>query len=556
MSWNRDFSTWLVKDTWKDLFVIMKIFSARKDLDPIILREVEMLQEIQRKIQENSKERSELYVDDSEEEDEDYYFVKVYNAFAEKISADSERCCLVFETYGFDCTQLYESKKILLANTKDLINQVLFTINLLHEKCGIVHGDLVPENIVFCANRRQMQRIYQEIYQKLKEQALQRLGRFQEKLRQIEGHSDSKLKDEQGFDISGFNLADEQPRNQEPQSTSQGRDNKPTTRGDLDKMLGIEDNMEFQYEKTNHAKEEQVMEELYEHKIDSESDKKEFLNLSPEERDKMILNKDDLNRKLRKWVKKRKTVTKKQKISKKKQLKEQMKRDIGQLEELKREARLERERIRLQNLKEKRESEKQWSKGDSFLPGSRNPESDSRGPRDNAGLPSDKYLGEDENSKDELDMYDNDEQEEIYDSQSGWNFKSLLLDKILSRECVQIKLINFYNSFYREEAGHPGPFKINQHTAPEVLMHKTYNYKIDIWSFGSSIFELLTHKSMLNFYQLGKLKNHEGYFQSLNSCYSYFSGIKSKEGSGQSSVQPLYFEPSGMFHYYKGKRVN
>ena len=140
MSWNLDFSTWLCKDTKMNEYVILKIFSAREELTKMVMLEIELLQTIHKKIMSEHEQHNQ----GNEEEEEDTYFVKLFNAFRYKTCFDQNRFryVLVYETYGFDCSQLYESKKILLTNTNDLINQIIFTINLLHDKCGIVHGDL------------------------------------------------------------------------------------------------------------------------------------------------------------------------------------------------------------------------------------------------------------------------------------------------------------------------------------------------------------------------------------------------------------------------------
>lgn len=503
MTWNSDFSTWLSRDTKTNQFVILKIFSARPDLDKLVMLEIELLQQIQIKIME-SRDLNGEYAD-TQDDDEETYFVKLYNAFRFRTRFDKERLrwVLVYETYGFDCNQLYESKKIVLKNTKDLINQIIFTINLLHDRCNIAHGDLSPSNIVFCATRNQMQNIYSKIFTDIKQKAENRLRDFYLKLKRIREDGSGEIS--RG---SGHGVFDREAKKAKP--------------------LGIEGGMGYKYDPKNLEREEEISQS------ESSKDSENLVDITVEDRKKLILNKEDLFREFRKKVKKDKKKTNKEKANLKKKLKNQMKKDIVKFEKLKIEAR-----------KKKEESERQ-----------RKLERKSR--TADEGCDSSPNMDRIEDSFDDdpqlhqLKKYNrrnaSSMKEEIKEKAF---FKEFLVDFILSQDCVQIKLINFYNGFFLEEGKDPRTFKINRHSAPEILRCYPVNHKIDLWSLGSSIFELLTHKNLGNFLNSEELRKRP-FEEKLRSCYHRFQKVTNCLSSEYKKLEQAYFGEGGDLHIYNG----
>ena len=130
----------------------------------------------------------------------------------------------------------------------------------------------------------------------------------------------------------------------------------------------------------------------------------------------------------------------------------------------------------------------------------------------------------------------------------------MLLDKILSRECVQIKLINFHNSSFSKDNIAPALFKVSRHSPPEILKGGRYSAKIDIWAFGASVLELLTRKSFASFY--GGAKNggggrEENYLRTLRVCRKEFMAAE-RETRQRKMVFRKYFGEKGILNYYRG----
>lgn len=417
---------------------------------------------------------------------------------------------MVLEPYGFNCTQLYQSKNIKLTNTKDLINQIFTTMNNLHESCEIIHGDLVPENIVFCASSKKMQLIFFQILKKLKTQAYIRILNFQNKIKSekkysvnlIEKHLDQQynkiafienLKNKKENILNKNYFSKHHYHGQDPISLEnhyEGKIFEDIENNPIDYKSGSDE--------SDNSDEEDDDEDMTSDELDID-----FI-----EKEKLILDKKDLKKHFRKIIKKNRSMKNKDKTALKKKLKEQMKIDIEKYKMLLENAKHKRDKERSDNIYSLNSHIHQYSNGHSKICSNPN---------------CDKCSDQDTN-------YDNDnDNESLFDKSNNYHkfFKISLLDKILDKNSVSIKLINFYNSFRIIEKNKPKNMRINKHSSPELIFDHNFKLKIDHWSVGSTILQLLTRKTLINFFKTkteftSEIPKQYLIINSLKNIYSIF----------------------------------
>ncbi|XP_054281088.1 serine/threonine-protein kinase SRPK-like [Macrosteles quadrilineatus] len=80
--------------------------------------------------------------------------VKLQHHFATK-GPNGTHLCMVFEAEEMNLYDLLihsKFKGIPLENVRCIIKQVLEGLSFLHEKCGIIHTDIKPENVLLCVD--------------------------------------------------------------------------------------------------------------------------------------------------------------------------------------------------------------------------------------------------------------------------------------------------------------------------------------------------------------------------------------------------------------------
>lgn len=136
LGWGYFSTVWLAHDTHKeDTFVALKIVRAAPNYTETALDEVQLLKRVQREDESHPGRR---------------YVVSLLDEFVHA-GPNGRHVCMVFEVLGENLVSLmrrYHYKGLPSKLVKQITVQVMLALDYLHRKCGIIHTDLKPENVL------------------------------------------------------------------------------------------------------------------------------------------------------------------------------------------------------------------------------------------------------------------------------------------------------------------------------------------------------------------------------------------------------------------------
>uniref|UniRef100_A0A1A9X1N0 non-specific serine/threonine protein kinase n=1 Tax=Glossina brevipalpis TaxID=37001 RepID=A0A1A9X1N0_9MUSC len=135
VGWGNFSTVWLCRDLKEEEYVVLKVVKSAPNYTEIAGDEIRLLETIRD-------------ADPSDEKRE--RVVRLLNQFTER-GVNGEHTCLVFEALGCSLYKLIVKNKyqgLVVDQVRNIIKQVLEGLDYLHTKCGIIHTDIKPENIL------------------------------------------------------------------------------------------------------------------------------------------------------------------------------------------------------------------------------------------------------------------------------------------------------------------------------------------------------------------------------------------------------------------------
>ncbi|XBW35871.1 hypothetical protein QEN19_001443 [Hanseniaspora menglaensis] len=142
LGWGHFSTVWLAKDLHaaendKNKYVALKIVRASQDCTDAANDEINILHAIMKE------------EDVSEYTGKDYV-INLLNSFVHK-GPNGDHTCMVFELMGENLLKLIQrsqQKNLPIIYVKQIAKQLLLVLDYMHRKCGIIHTDIKPENIL------------------------------------------------------------------------------------------------------------------------------------------------------------------------------------------------------------------------------------------------------------------------------------------------------------------------------------------------------------------------------------------------------------------------
>ncbi|ORZ30833.1 kinase-like domain-containing protein [Catenaria anguillulae PL171] len=135
LGWGHFSTVWLCRDNNLLRYVALKIVKSAPHYTETALDEIQLLQKV-------------VTADPAHEGRK--YVVELYDNFLHR-GPHGEHVCMVFEVLGENLLSLirrYRHQGIPVGLVKQIGSQVLCGLDYLHAKCGIIHTDLKPENVL------------------------------------------------------------------------------------------------------------------------------------------------------------------------------------------------------------------------------------------------------------------------------------------------------------------------------------------------------------------------------------------------------------------------
>uniref|UniRef100_A0A1A9V961 non-specific serine/threonine protein kinase n=1 Tax=Glossina austeni TaxID=7395 RepID=A0A1A9V961_GLOAU len=135
VGWGNFSTVWLCRDLKEEIYVVLKVMKSAPHYTEIAGDEIRLLETIR----------------DSDPTDEKRErIVRLLNQFTTR-GVNGVHTCLVFEALGCSLYKLIVKNKyqgLPVDQVRNIIKQVLEGLDYLHTKCGIIHTDIKPENIL------------------------------------------------------------------------------------------------------------------------------------------------------------------------------------------------------------------------------------------------------------------------------------------------------------------------------------------------------------------------------------------------------------------------
>lgn len=139
LGWGHFSTVWLAKDTETDSHVAMKIVRSDKVYTESAFDEIKLLQAV-----------SPLEKEGASQNIGSEHILKLLDHFIHS-SVNGDHVVMVFEVLGENLLALikkYEHKGIPVIYVKQIAKQLLLGLDYMHRKCGVIHTDIKPENVL------------------------------------------------------------------------------------------------------------------------------------------------------------------------------------------------------------------------------------------------------------------------------------------------------------------------------------------------------------------------------------------------------------------------
>lgn len=139
LGWGHFSTVWLARDTLNSAHVAMKIVRSDKVYTEAALDEIKLLQRVSKHegVQEGAYDGSK-------------HILNLLDSF-NHMGPNGKHVVMVFEVLGENLLALikkYEHRGIPMVYVKQIAKQLLFGLDYMHRKCGVIHTDIKPENVL------------------------------------------------------------------------------------------------------------------------------------------------------------------------------------------------------------------------------------------------------------------------------------------------------------------------------------------------------------------------------------------------------------------------